>query len=113
MGFRTKGRARRLPQLIADLEAGRAQITKRQEALGDAVSDEQRKGVEYLLTRTAEHLKRAHDYSAEFEQEGRIADSEFDGWFKNAQAFANVAQMTPEEFQATDRIASRLPGGPK
>jgi hypothetical protein len=113
MGFRTKRRARRLPDLIEKLEEGRGMLKQSAESpAGQQRDEEHRRASGNLLVNSDKLIREAHAYHEEFQEQGAISDPpEFDDWYKHADAFANITKMTPDEYRRMRAETDRLPGG--
>jgi len=84
MGWRTKRRARRLPELIENLQTGRSRLAER---AGQGGADEQ-------VRKADQFIEQAQQYQSELEQAGSVGDPRFDDWFKTARMFAYFAKRS-------------------
>ena len=109
MGWKTKRRARRLPELQANIVAAQNLWGRAISALGDDSSPGTKRAAEEMKAASEEQLETTQRYMLEFEEQGSISDPEFDQWFKEAEQLAIVAGAMAEEQLADLRRLGKVP----
>ena len=109
MGWRTKRRAKHLPELMANLVAADNLWGHVISAMGDDVSPESKRAAENFRAASKEQLETTQRYMLEFEEQGSISDPEFDQWFKEAEPLAIAAGARADQRLAELSQLGKVP----